>query len=182
MPAAVMGDMAVCTGPPDTILKGSMGVMIGGKPAARMGDTCAHGGTIVLGAPTVLIGEMMPSPPPVVVVPPMVPAAPPASTQAQAMTNAAARGAPFCEVCEKAKEEKEKEQAKKEEPKTFVEIQLNDAEGNPASGAKYKIELPDGSVKLGFLDVNGHARVDGVDPGNCKITFPQYDEKDWKKS
>lgn len=55
-PAAVMGDMAVCTGPPDTIISGSATVMIGGKPAARMGDSTAHGGTIVLGEPTVLIG------------------------------------------------------------------------------------------------------------------------------
>lgn len=57
MPAAVMGDMCVCVGPPDTIILGSTGVLIGGKPAARMGDSCAHGGTITLGCPTVLIGE-----------------------------------------------------------------------------------------------------------------------------
>ena|ERR1043165_3676484 len=56
MPAAVMGDMCVCTGPPDTIIKGSATVMIGGKPAARMGDPTAHGGSIVLGCPTVMIG------------------------------------------------------------------------------------------------------------------------------
>ena len=56
LPAAVVGDMAVCTGPPDTIAKGSATVMIGGKPAARMGDTMAHGGTIILGLPTVMIG------------------------------------------------------------------------------------------------------------------------------
>lgn len=55
MPAARMGDMATCTGPPDTIVKGSSTVMIGGQPAARMGDSCAHGGTIVLGCPTVMI-------------------------------------------------------------------------------------------------------------------------------
>ena len=56
MPAAVMGDSCVCVGPPDSIVKGSATVMIGGKPAARMGDTTAHGGSIVLGAPTVMIG------------------------------------------------------------------------------------------------------------------------------
>ncbi|UII30613.1 PAAR domain-containing protein [Fulvivirga ulvae] len=56
MPAAVVGDMATCTGPPDTIAKGSGTVMIGGKPAARMGDTTAHGGSIVLGCMTVIIG------------------------------------------------------------------------------------------------------------------------------
>ncbi len=56
IPAAVVGDMAVCVGPPDTIAKGSATVMISGKPAARMGDQTAHGGVIVAGAPTVMIG------------------------------------------------------------------------------------------------------------------------------
>ncbi|MBS1530506.1 MAG: PAAR domain-containing protein [Bacteroidetes bacterium] len=56
LPAAVLGDNAVCVGPPDSIVKGSATVMICSKPAARMGDTTAHGGSIVLGCPTVLIG------------------------------------------------------------------------------------------------------------------------------
>ena len=56
MPAAVVGDMAACVGPPDTIIAGSATVMIAGKPAARMGDMTSHGGTIVAGAPTVMIG------------------------------------------------------------------------------------------------------------------------------
>jgi len=56
MPASVVGDACVCIGPPDTISKGSQSVMINNKPAARMGDKTAHGGSIVLGMPTVLIG------------------------------------------------------------------------------------------------------------------------------
>ena len=56
LPAAVLVDSLVCVGPPDTIAKGSSTVMIGGKPAARMGDSTVHGGTIVLGEPTVMIG------------------------------------------------------------------------------------------------------------------------------
>jgi uncharacterized Zn-binding protein involved in type VI secretion len=56
MPAAVVGDMAVCVGPPDTIALGSATVMFGGKPAARQGDSTAHGGSIVAGLPTVIIG------------------------------------------------------------------------------------------------------------------------------
>lgn len=56
MPAARVGDMATCSGPPDTIIAGSATVMIGGMPAARMGDSTAHGGSIVLGEMTVLIG------------------------------------------------------------------------------------------------------------------------------
>jgi len=56
MPAAVVGDMAVCVGPPDAIVKGSATVMISGRPAARVGDTTAHGGAIAMGCPTVMIG------------------------------------------------------------------------------------------------------------------------------
>jgi uncharacterized Zn-binding protein involved in type VI secretion len=55
MPAARMGDMATCVGPPDVIILGSATVLVGGQPAARMGDATAHGGVIILGAPTVLI-------------------------------------------------------------------------------------------------------------------------------
>ena len=56
MPAAVVGDSATCAGPPDSIVSGSGTVFIGGKPAARMGDSTAHGGSIVAGLPTVIIG------------------------------------------------------------------------------------------------------------------------------
>ncbi|MDA0154660.1 PAAR domain-containing protein [Vibrio sp. Makdt] len=56
MPAATLGDMCVCVGPPDSIIKGSATVLIMSKPAARMGDTTSHGGSIVLGMPTVMIG------------------------------------------------------------------------------------------------------------------------------
>lgn len=56
LPAATVTGMCTCVGPPDVIVKGSATVMIGGLPAARMGDTTVHGGTIVLGCFTVLIG------------------------------------------------------------------------------------------------------------------------------
>jgi uncharacterized Zn-binding protein involved in type VI secretion len=56
LPAARVGDMATCVGPPDLIALGSFTVLIGGQPAARIGDLTAHGGSIVLGLPTVLIG------------------------------------------------------------------------------------------------------------------------------
>jgi uncharacterized Zn-binding protein involved in type VI secretion len=56
LPAARMGDLAVCVGPPDVIVLGAFTVLIGGQPAARMGDMTAHGGAIVLGAFNVLVG------------------------------------------------------------------------------------------------------------------------------
>lgn len=57
MPAAPLGNMAICVGPPDVIVKGSATVMVGGRPVARLLDNCAHGGMIVgPGCPTVLVG------------------------------------------------------------------------------------------------------------------------------
>jgi uncharacterized Zn-binding protein involved in type VI secretion len=56
LPAACVGDLATCASAPDSIIKGSATVLIGGKPAARMGDMTAHGGVIVAGCPTVIIG------------------------------------------------------------------------------------------------------------------------------
>jgi uncharacterized Zn-binding protein involved in type VI secretion len=55
-PAAVMGDMCTCAGPPDTIVQGVPTVLIGGKPAATMGSMTAHGGSITIGVPNVLLG------------------------------------------------------------------------------------------------------------------------------
>ena len=56
LPAARVGDMAVCVGPPDVIVLGSFTVLTMGQPQARIGDMTAHGGAIVLGLPTVLVG------------------------------------------------------------------------------------------------------------------------------
>jgi uncharacterized Zn-binding protein involved in type VI secretion len=65
LPAARVGDMATCVGPPDTIIPpGAPTVLIGSQPAARIGDMTAHGGVITLGCFTVLIGSASPSPPP----------------------------------------------------------------------------------------------------------------------
>lgn len=55
-PAARVGDMATCVGPPDAIAMGSLTVMIGGMPAARLGDATVHGGVISVGFPQVMIG------------------------------------------------------------------------------------------------------------------------------
>jgi uncharacterized Zn-binding protein involved in type VI secretion len=56
LPAAGLGSVAICVGPPDIVVRGSATVLIGGRPAARMGDNTAHGGVVVVGDPTVLIG------------------------------------------------------------------------------------------------------------------------------
>jgi uncharacterized Zn-binding protein involved in type VI secretion len=56
MPAAVVGSICTCAGPPDAVAMGSTTVLIGGQPAARLGDQTVHGGVITVGLPTVIIG------------------------------------------------------------------------------------------------------------------------------
>ena len=56
LPAATLGSQCICVGPPDVVIMGSTTVLINKKPAARMGDSTVHGGKIIIGCPTVLIG------------------------------------------------------------------------------------------------------------------------------
>jgi type VI secretion system secreted protein VgrG len=71
---------------------------------------------------------------------------------------------------------------KKDKKLSWIEIELVDEEGQPVPSEKYLIELSDGTKKEGMLDSEGHARVDGIDPGTCKVSFPNRDAKDWKKA
>jgi len=173
MPAAVMGDMCVCTGPPDTIALGSTGVMIGGKPAARMGDMCAHGGSIVVGCPTVLIGEV--SPDGMNKVSSVVnafmlelkgfeggEAAGLAARQNMSLQEAAADGSPFCEVCEQAREDAENK---------HIESTEEEAERNPriTNLVWMKGDQIIESSKPG-KDVKIRAQVRDIDDGE-EVTF-----------
>ena len=64
-----------------------------------------------------------------------------------------------------------------QDKKHWIEIQLNDQDGNPVPGEPYKITLPDGTtIADGTLDDKGHARVDNIDPGTCQVTFPNLDK------
>ncbi len=67
------------------------------------------------------------------------------------------------------------------EKKHWVEIAMVDKEGNPTPGQAYEIQLPDGTIVTGSLDERGGARVEGIDPGNCKIKFPTLDKTVWKR-
>jgi len=66
---------------------------------------------------------------------------------------------------------------------SWIEIELVDEDKNPVPGERYSITLPDGeTVAEGTLDEKGFARVEGIDPGTCQITFPDLDKNAWEKA
>ncbi len=67
------------------------------------------------------------------------------------------------------------------EKKSWIEIELVDEEGNPVAGERYRVTLPDGStVAEGTLDDKGFAHIGNIDPGTCKVTFPDLDREAWE--
>ncbi len=97
--------------------------------------------------------------------------------------DAAADASPGKDVSSQEKRHKEPEEEEEKEKKSWIEIELVDEEDNPVPGEKYKVILPDGkTVAEGTLDEKGFARVEGIDPGTCKITFPNLDKDAWEKA
>lgn len=171
MPAARATDMLICVGPPDVIVQGSPTVLIEGLPAARVGDQCAHGGKIVMGYPTVMIGDSGGG-----------------SPQAATLGSAQATGSAFtetgCNAPGRAGEVAPSSQQAPPDPKTttWVEIATVDADSRPLAHQKYRVEAPDGKVYEGFTGTDGIARIPGLKPGSCKITFPDLDGRSWAKA
>jgi type VI secretion system secreted protein VgrG len=130
----------------------------------------------ITGAPLVNINSG--SGPPVApavssIVPPVAPAEP----------DAAADASPGKDVSSQEQRHQQPTEEEKEKKKSWVEIELVDEDNNPIPGEKYKITLPDGkTVAEGTLDESGFARVDGIDPGTCKVTFPNLDKDAWEKA
>lgn len=178
------------------VMLGSPTVLINFMMACRLGDIVmeipglALGpvNPIIMGCPTVMIGEVGMGTP--VIVPPV----PPMVLLAQAMSGsgttgpssaggslaqASQSGIPFIKPCQGC--EALSNAAGSAATGHWVEIELLDQAGKPVPGEQYQIELPDGSTTEGTLDSQGQAKVDGIDPGNCKISFPNIDKKSWRK-
>jgi len=106
LPAARVGDLCTCVGPPDSIVKGSPTVLLAGMMAARMGDNTAHGGVITAGCPTVLIGESGGGGGAgggAAVAADSMGRSVNREAQRAVLQSAARSGAPFCEACERAR-------------------------------------------------------------------------------
>src|SRR5262245_3780030 len=80
---------------------------------------------------------------------------------------------------EEAPPEPPPERIDEKKVKTWIEIVLQTKEGKPVPSAPYRLKLPDGTVKEGRLDSQGRARADGIDPGNCEVSFYEIDGREW---
>lgn len=70
----------------------------------------------------------------------------------------------------------------KDTSKTWIEIVLRDEDGVPVANEPYRLTLPNGERRSGTLDARGFARVDGIDPGTCDVTFPRIDGREWRRA
>ncbi len=168
MPAAVLGDMCMCVGPPDTVVLGSTGVLFGGKPAARMGDQCGHGGTITLGCPTVLVGETSSG----------------GGGGGSALGSAAAgtvmQGFVSGKNPSPTKGSSSAKAFDKKQVKTdSIACIVKDSDGNPVAGIDYEVQLPSGKKVTGTTDGTGEIHVHELDPGKCTVTFPGVHGEEW---
>lgn len=165
MPAAVMGDMCVCTGPPDTIILGSAGVLIGGKPAVRMGDMTSHGGTIILGCFTVLIGEAgagggdgggVDAP----------------KIDVSKISAKAAAALANKKALEQAANE-DSDKAERTDQNDFnAQFSLVDEAENGIADVDYEIETTDGERHTGKTDSSGKtANLSGYTTADCRVSF-----------
>lgn len=75
---------------------------------------------------------------------------------------------------------KASESESEQEETTWIEIELLDEDDQPVPGERYEIELADGRVVRGTLDPEGFARVEGIEPGECTVTFPRLDKEAWE--
>jgi len=164
LPAAVMGTVCQCAGPPDMIAMGSSGVYIGGKQAARMGDMTSHGGTIAKGAATVLIGESGSG-----------------SGGANAGGgNGSGKKTGAGQATDISNSEALKNAAKngddtaeRTDKKDFTaQFSLVDEAGKAKAGQKYEIRTSDGQVHSGKTDSSGKTeQLSGYTVADCSTTF-----------
>lgn len=174
LPAARLGDICICVGPPAPIITGSFTVLIEGSPAARMGDMTAHGGQIIPPCcPTVLIGDAGGGA-----------GSPAAATMRAARSSGAAFVRTDCATDALSNLVSGSPLFTETDPTktSWVEIELFDQKNRPVAHQRYRVVPPGAGAKPveGFLDEKGFARVAGIDPGTCKITFPDLDAASWK--
>jgi uncharacterized Zn-binding protein involved in type VI secretion len=151
MPACVVGDVCICVGPPSAVMQGSTGVLIAGRAAARVGDPTMHGGNIL----------------------------PPGALTVIIGEQGSGSGGPKAGVV--AAGGRDAASKLEEATSTWIEVQLNDKGGFGVANTKFQLETADGKIIHGVTNGNGLGRVEGIQPGNHKITFPDLPPDGFKK-
>lgn len=161
LPAATVGDTCTCVGPPDVILPNGCMVLIGGKPAARMGDSTAHGGQIVMGMPTVLIGEGTGG------------GGGGAAGAPKAKVGAATASKNANSAALKQAAKQGDEQATHTDKNDFTaQFELLDEAGEPLKDVEYEIATSDGEIHRGQTDSNGKTTMlNGYTTADCRCRF-----------
>ena len=180
MPAARISDQCICAGPPDVIVKGSATVIICGMPAARIGDSTAHGGVIVAGCPTVLIGDFGSggaSPVP----PGMAGSGQASSSQQGPLSSQSGSGGMNISGDQSAaappgQAGRQRSNSSADQPKTWITVELRDFFGEPIPNEPVRVTLDRGQVLSGTTDSQGRAHFEGVDPDSGVVTFPNIPE------
>lgn len=163
VPVSVMGDFAVCAGPPDTMPSGSATVFAEGRSVVRITDMSAHGGVILVGLPTVMVGDSGGA----------------GSSQAATMSAAKAGGSAFVrsECNAKAADAVAATAAPPPAAGTaWVEVEFVDRGGHPVPFQRAVVTDAKGTARIGFSDKDGLIRIQGMAVGPCTITVPDLDE------
>jgi len=168
-PAAAVGDLCICAGPIDTIVLGSFTVLLAGRAAARMGDVTLHGGTITIGAATVLIGDQGGGA-----------GSPQAATFAAAKASGAALVAMACNgYGPGAADEVQSAAPARPTDTAWIDLELVDQAEQPIPYRRYRVTTAAGRVVEGYLGPAGTARITGLPPGECDVEFPDLDGRAW---
>lgn len=163
MPVSVVGDIAICVGPPDVMATGAPTVFAEGRPVVRITDTSAHGGMVIVGLPTVMVGDSGGA----------------GTSQAGTMSAAKAGGSAF--VRSECNADAAKAAAAAAAPPSpsgtaWVEVEFVDPAGKPVPFQRVRVTDAAGVARLGFSDKDGLVRIAGMAKGACTITAPDLDE------
>ena len=162
MPVSVLGDLAICVGPPDVMATGAPTVFAEGRPVVRITDTTAHGGMVIVGLPTVMVGDSGGA----------------GTSQAATMSAAKAGGSAFVRAECNAEAAKAVAAPAAPPPPTgtaWVEVEFVDRTGKPVPFQRVQVTDAAGVARIGFSDKDGLVRIAGMAQGPCTITAPDLD-------
>ena len=169
MPVATVGSMAICTGSPapDVLTLGSFTVLAAGQPVIRVGDVSAHGGSVIVGLPTVMVGDSGGA----------------GGAAGATMSAAKAAGLAFAQRnCGNQAAQQALQRAQPPAPTgpAWIEIEIVDLDGKPIAYQEVRVTDAGGAVHSRYCDTKGLIRIDGIRAGQCQVTLPDLDGSSWE--